>query len=68
MARLISPSRRGLALGALACVLLPRAVQATAEWYRARHQAGARDMVEFSARQLEEYVADARAMGASWAG
>lgn len=45
-----------------------RAVQATAEWYRARHQAGARDMVEFSARQLEEYVADARAMGASWAG
>ncbi len=28
MARLISPSRRGLALGALACVLLPRAAQA----------------------------------------
>jgi FAD:protein FMN transferase len=28
MARLISPSRRGLALGALACVLLPRAAHA----------------------------------------
>lgn len=30
MAQLMSPRRRGLALGALACVLLPRAVQAAA--------------------------------------
>jgi hypothetical protein len=31
MAQLMSPRRRGLALGALACVLLPRAAPAAAD-------------------------------------
>jgi CDP-glucose 4,6-dehydratase len=42
---------------------LERALQATADWYRAYYQSGA---VE-SQRQLAAYVSDARAIGACWA-
>ena len=44
-----------------------RAVQATAEWYRARHGSAAADMVAFSTRQLEQHREDARGVGAAWA-
>ncbi len=44
-----------------------RAVQATAEWYRARHGGSGADMVRFSGEQLDAFVGDARTAGAGWA-
>ena len=45
-----------------------RAVGATAEWYRERHQAMRSDMYEFSGRQLREYCEVARSRKAVWSG
>lgn len=68
MARLISPSRRGLALGALACVLLPRAVPAAAAASPVQRSSAALmgtqvDLVAVHADAAQR----ARAVDAAWA-
>ena len=45
-----------------------RAVGATAEWYRERHQVGLSDMYEFSRHQLRDFCDDARKRKAAWTG
>ena len=68
MAQLMSPRRRGLALGALACVLLPRAVQAATERSPAQRSAAVLmgTQVDIVAVHADAALR-ARALDAAWA-
>jgi hypothetical protein len=42
-------------------------VRRSVEWYHARHAGRKTDMVEFSVKQIDAYVAAARRKQSSWA-
>ena len=60
-------SRAEVELGWRATWSVREAVRKIVEWYHAWYREGGPDMYEFSVRQIDDYVRDARANGLEWA-